>query len=56
MKLSTCIQGGWERQYNHLALLETEANKEINGVRRKGYLWSGRIWCIGTPSCLIEGI
>ncbi len=36
MKLFTCMQRGWERQNNHLALLETEANKEINGVRRRG--------------------
>lgn len=30
------MQGGWERQKSLLALLETEANKEINGVRRRG--------------------
>ncbi len=35
MKLYTCMQGEWEGQKNHTALLETESIRETNGIRRR---------------------
>lgn len=35
MNLYTRMQGEWEGQKNHTALLETELIKETNGIRRR---------------------